>query len=229
MFEDKFVDSLQQAVVQLLENNKRLTYLTHRTTFSFEGKKKDIISHKQNARTQQVVYDLTFENDWWNQTSDTVKQWADSYIYNNINPIFTKYIKVCETLPPFVDEPNCWIPFRWHINILEYTNFLSLHQDMQDACFNTKNSSGARGRALTFYLQDHIPEHGGEFWTENGFAYTPKRNTILSINGNQCLHGVSTNMNPDGKPRLAFTTRWAHKDDLFLPGDINKSIYNLIR
>ena len=41
------------------------------------------------------------------------------------------------------------------------------------------------------------------------------------------MHGVNSNMNPDKKPRLAFTTRWAHKDDLYLPGDPNNAMYKL--
>ena len=31
----------------------------------------------------------------------------------------------------------------------------------------------------------------------------------------------------DGKPLLAFTVRWAHKDDLYLPGHPDKTLYNL--
>jgi hypothetical protein len=76
-------------------------------------------------------------------------------------------------------------------------------------------------------MQDHIEGYGGEFYTDTGFVYKPKRNSVLSINGNSCLHGVSANMDPAGKPRLAFSTRWCHKDDFYLPGHPDKTLYKL--
>jgi hypothetical protein len=113
------------------------------------------------------------------------------------------------------------------MNILDYSKFLLIHTDMNDQYFNTPSTAEARARTLTFYLQDHVDGYGGEFWTDTGFVYKPMRNTALSINGNSCLHGVNANMNPDGKPRLAFSIRWCHKDDLYLPGSIDKALYKL--
>jgi hypothetical protein len=102
-----------------------------------------------------------------------------------------------------------------------------LHADMNDQYFNTPGAETARARSLTFYLQDHVEGWGGEFWTDTGFIYKPKQNTAIAINGNEALHGINANMRPDKKPRLAFTTRWAHKDDLYLPGHPDKAMYKL--
>ena len=226
VFDEKFFNQLKTCVLQLLKNNN-LSFAIHRTTFNFNGEDKKIVSHKQNGREQQVVYDMTFERDWWYQTPNTIKSWSDNYLREKINPIFYRYLKFFENQPPYSNEPDCWIPFRWHINILTYNKFLMLHMDMNDQYFNTKGAENARARSLTFYFDDHIEGYGGEFWTDTGFVFKPKRNHAISINGNEALHGVCANMNPDGLPRLAFTVRWAHKDDLYLPGSPNKAMYKL--
>lgn len=227
IFEPKFVNDLEKCILNLLDNRKTLTYLTHRTTFSFENQSKKIISHKQNNREQQVIYDLVFEKDWWYQTKDTVRDWANKHIALNVNPVFNKYLKFFETQPPFSDEPGCWVPFRMHMNLLEYSKYLAIHVDMNDQYFNTTSQATAKARSVTFYFDDHIEGYGGEFWGEEGFVYKPKRNTALSLNGNSCLHGVAANLNPNQKPRMAFTTRWAHIDDLYLPGHPDKAFWKL--
>ena len=66
---------------------------------------------------------------------------------------------------------------------------------------------------------------GGELWSPNGFVFKPKENSALLVNGHQAIHGVNVNMNTE--PRLAFTLRIAHKDDLFLPGSKDKFLYDV--
>lgn len=227
VFDDRYFSQLKRAVLQLLDGHKKVTYATHRTTFNYDGQSKRLVSHKQNDRDQEVVYDMTFEREWWYQTKDTIKEWSEEYLRRNVNPIFYKFIKFFEQQPPFSEDKDCWIPTRLHINVLEYGKFLLIHADMNDQYFNTTSMSDARGRSLTFYMQDYVEGYGGEFWTDIGFIYKPKRNSVLSVNGNECLHGVNANMDPNGKPRLAFSTRWCHKDDLYLPGDPNKSLYKV--
>jgi len=227
VFDEKTFTQIKRAVLQLLDQHKTVTYAIHRTTFSYEGQSKRIVTHQQNGRDQEVVYDMTFEKDWWYQTNDTVKNWSDEYLRRNINPVFYKFLKFFETQPPFNEDPGCWIPFRWHINFLDYSKFLLIHTDMNDQYFSTPSTAQARARTLTFYLQDHVEGYGGEFWTDTGFVFKPKSNTALSINGNSCLHGVNANMNPDKKPRLAFSIRWSHKDDLYLPGHPSNSLYKI--
>jgi hypothetical protein len=48
---------------------------------------------------------------------------------------------------------------------------------------------------------------------------------LIIINGHQAVHGVTQNM--DSSPRMAFTIRVAHKDDLLLPGHASKFLYNV--
>jgi len=227
VLDEKMFNLVERAVLQLLDQHKTVTYATHRTSFTFEGQNKRIVTHKQNDRDQEIVYDMTFEKDWWYQTNDTVKEWSEEYLKRNINPVFYKFIKFIEQQPPFNEDPGCWIPFRWHLNVLKYSKFLSVHTDMNEQYFNTTSTAEARARTVTFYLQDHTEGYGGEFWTYTGFVYKPKINSAISINGNSCLHGVNANMNPDGKPRLAFSIRWCHKDDFYLPGSPDKTLYKL--
>lgn len=229
VFELDFYNKLKLAVSSLFYN-KTLTYKTHRTNFNFENQNKKIVSHAQNAREQQVPYDLTFEYDYWFQTKDTIKEWSDNWLLENINPIFYRYLKFFEKQKPFIDEPDCYIPIRWHCNIIAYTNYLALHFDTNNNIFNTYSCHVARGKSVTFYMFDHNEGMGGEFWSENGFVYKPKQNTALCINGNGILHGVTANNDINSEktnPRMAFTTRWAHKDDLYLPGHPDKSLYKL--
>lgn len=226
IFDDRTLNTLEKTVRAQL-SNKTVTYATHRTTFNLEGSQKRIVSHKQNGREQQVVYDITFDSDYWHQTNDTIKAWSDNYIRENVSPVFYKYLKFFEGQQPFSDEPNCWIPFRLHINVLTYTKFLLIHMDSNDQYYNTNKAEDARAYSLTFYFENMLPEHGGEIYTDTGFSYRPQRNSAVCINGNGCLHGVAANMNPNQEPRLAFTVRWAHKDDLYLPGHPNKTLYKL--
>jgi hypothetical protein len=228
VFEDNIYKPLKQAVISRIENKSSdLTYLTHRTTFNFNDRKMHVVSHKQNDRVQDVVYDLTFVKEYWYQTKDTVYEWAWDYLKKNIHPIFYRYLSTFKDVKPHSDEPDSYIPFRWHLNYLDYSEYLFMHVDCNSQYFNTPNSTFARTRSLTFYLHDHVPECGGELYFLNGFVYKPKQNEAVLINGNSAIHGVNSNMNPDKKPRLAFTTRWAHKDDLYLPGDPDNAMYKL--
>ena len=91
-----------------------------------------------------------------------------------------------------------------------------------------KDIRDARMKSLTCYFGE--VGLGGEFWapTENGgFVYKPKSNTAIMFNGNQIHHGVTANMDPSTEIRLAFSTRWVHKDDLYLPGHPDKHLYNV--
>jgi|LakMenEpi03Aug12_release.lakeMendotaPanAssembly.Ray.scaffolds.fasta_scaffold249101_2 hypothetical protein len=229
VFDEPFFNKLKNSIKVLFKNNS-ITYKTHRTTFVFDGENQKIVSHGTNKREQQVVYDLTFEDEWFYQTKDTVKEWSNKWLMNNINPVFYKYLQFFEGQPPFNYEPNCWVPIRWHANVLSYDKFLSSHFDMNDQYFNTKSACYAKAFSVTFYLDDQKENTGGEFWSESGFVYRPKINTGLCVNGNEVHHGVNCNMDLDDTkkdPRMAFTTRWAHIDDLLLPGHPSKLLYKL--
>lgn len=230
VFQPVFFNNLKNTVMSLLEGKNKNTFLTHNTKFSFGDRTIKIVSHKQNAREQNVIYDLTFQKEWYYQTKDTIKYWATDTLTKTVSPIFLKVISTLETLPPFSEEKDNWIFYRLHLNYLSKGQNLTVHLDSSSYITDcTKegllDNNFARMRSITFYLYDHVPNLGGEFWTPNGFVYKPKQNTAISINGNKVLHGVTTNM--DDTPRRAFTIRAVHKDDLLLPGHPDKFLYKV--
>lgn len=226
-----FFNQLKLQVKTLLDRADKKTYLTHGTTFAVNDEERKLISHAQNAREQNVIYDLTYDSDWYYQTKDTIKDWSENLILKNISPIFYKYIKTVENFEPFCHDKKDWIFYRMHINYLAFERMLTLHIDSNFMLFDVPNTNNicdhreARNRSVTCYLCDHVEGMGGEFWTPDGFVFKPKANSILNINGNQVFHGVTQNMNKE--PRLAFTVRVAHKDDLFLPGHPDKHLYDV--
>lgn len=230
VFEPYFFHNLKKIISSILDTDKK-TYLTHTTTFSIGNQDRRILSHAQNAREQNVVFDLTFLKDWYHQTSDTIKFWSDTKIKDTVSPIFYKCIKTVENLEPFNENKDDWIFYRMHLNYLSYQHSLQVHIDSAPHLTNVKNDPytidhrDARMFSITFYLYDHVPNMGGELFTPYGFIYRPKANTALAINGHQALHGVAQNM--DQTPRHAFTMRIAHKDDLFLPGHPSKFLYDV--
>lgn len=224
VFEDKFFKTLKLTSENILNKPAHLTYATHRTNFNFEGKNLKVVSHKQNGREQEVIFDLTFEEQWWHQSSDTIKSWADAFILKTQSPIVYKAIKIIEQNPPFVDNPDNWVCYRWHMNFLPYNKFMSLHIDGNNQYYKMPVNC-ARARSVTFYFNDHVEGNGGEFWSDCGFVYKPKSNSAININGNKVPHGVTANMNSE--TRLAFTLRFGHKDDLYLPGHPDKSFNKL--
>jgi hypothetical protein len=224
ILDEYFFNQLKTQVKTLLTHGDKKTYLTHGTTFSVDGNKHKLISHAQNAREQNVIYDLTHNTDWYHQTKDTIRHWSDAQIKSSIGPAFIKYLRTIENLEPFCHEKDDWIFYRMHINYLAHERMLTLHYDSGLMLFNDHTS--ARTRSVTCYLYDHTEGMGGEFWSLDGFVFKPKANSILNINGNQVLHGVTQNMNTDA--RLAFTVRIAHKDDLYLPGHPDKHLYDVV-
>lgn len=224
VYDDHFYKTLKNTVITYLDRPDKSTYLTHGTSFTHSGKDMHVVSHKQNAREQEVVYDLTFKKDWWYQSTESVIDWSWSELEKTIHPVFFHHLNTFRKQKPHDDN---WIPFRLHLNYLDYQSYLHAHADMADQYFNTPLAKFARARSLTFYLHDHVEGHGGELYFLSGYVYKPKQNEAISINGNGAFHGVNSNMSPDKKPRLAFTVRWAHKDDLYLPGSPDKALYNI--
>lgn len=233
VLDELFFTQLKTQVQTLLNRGDKKTYLTHGTTFESDNKERKIISHAQNAREQNVIFDLTYDQEWYHQTSNTIKDYSNKKIRESAGPVFIKYLSIVETLEPFCQNKDEWIFYRMHINYLAYERMLSLHFDSNIMLFDVPNSDNiydhrnARNRSVTFYMYDHVDGMGGEFWSLDGFVFKPKANSILNINGNQVLHGVTQNMNTD--PRLAFTVRVAHKDDLYLPGHPNKFLYDVVK
>lgn len=213
---------LQKSAELIFKHNSTNTFLTHRTSFKVDNQKVKLVSHAQNKRKQHVLWDLYSDDEYHYQTIDTIKEWSKHKIQLLTNPIFPRTIHKFESMQPLALEPDAWIPVRCHMNVLTYDKCLNVHLDADPILFN-KNSREARVQSMTFYLNEI--GLGGEFWANTGFVYKPKINSAIMINGNQIPHGVNNNMDPDKKTRLAFSCRWAHKDDLFLPGHPSKTLY----
>lgn len=225
VFEERFLQTLILQVQDIQNNTSKDTYLTHHTQFDYYGKNIKIIKNKTNDREQNVIFDLMFEDEYRYQTNDTVYTWGKNKLSETVSPVFLKVLHVIENFPPFKDERNVWLPHRLHINYLKNEKFLGLHIDNSPTYFKTKHSVEARQYSFTCYLADHVEGLGGEFWTPEGFVYKPKRNTAILIPGNKFYHGVTQNISDI--PRLAFTIRYVHVDDLELPGHPDKFLYRL--
>jgi hypothetical protein len=225
VFDIKFVNALQKFVKNILAQSNKNTFYTHNTSFNHEGKNLLIGSHKQNDREQNVVYDLTLTKDYYFQTVDTIKNWSRDTIKHSVSPIFIKCLEKIESLPPVCEHVDDYVLYRCHINYLAHNKWLGLHYDGNPTITSTYSNYEARMYSFTFYLEDHKEGLGGEFWSNNGFVYKPKKNSAIIINGNKVLHGVTQNI--DIEPRLAFTVRIIHKDDLYLPGSPDKWLWDM--
>jgi len=223
VYDEHIYSQLKSTIVSQLENHSKITYKTHGTTFNHNNRTLHVVAHQQNNRLQRVLFDLTFTKNYWYQTPDTVYEWAWNELHKTIHPLLFHHLSTFKNTAPHDDSPDCWIPTRCHINYLEHSQYLFTHVDMADQIFNTPIGQMARARTLTFYLHNHVAGKGGEFYTHNGHIYKPKENEAISINGNAVLHGVNSNRSQT--PRLAFSVRWVHKDDLYLPGDPDNSMY----
>jgi len=227
VYPSSFLEYLKKLIVSTYENSTTNTFLTHNTIFTYQDKDLHIVQHKQNNREQNVVYDLSFYRDWWYQTPDTIKQWADGQIKSICNLAFYKHVNTFLSLEPFSAESEKYVPYRMHLNVLTSGKNLGCHIDGSILNFKVRHIWNARLYSLTYYLFDHVDNCGGELFSINGFVYKPKANSAILINGNQVGHGVTANANHEYKIRLAFTTRFIHIDDLYLPGNPEKHLFNL--
>lgn len=226
-----FFKQIKQHVETLIEKGEKNNYIIHGTTFDFENKKNKLVFHKQNDRQQDVIFDLMYNKEYYHQTKDTIIDWADNVKRLTLSPIYYKFLKIIENLEPYASEPGKWLSYRTFINYLIPGKWLTTHFDTNAMLFDTPDNPAidhrnARITSLTFYMYDHVENMGGEVWCiDDDFVYKPKANSAISVYGTRFLHGVTANMNP--YPRLAFTTRIAHIDDLYLPGDPSKWMYKI--
>ena len=230
LLDNDFYIKLKNHVVSVVDKSNKNTFLTHGTVVHHNDISRKLISHSQNAREQNVVYDLSFTKEWYYQTVDTIKSWSNNKLKRDLSPLFFKYYSILEKVEPIKQDFDDYIFYRLHLNYLPYGESLSLHTDASpmNAKESAINQHECRIRSLTFYLYDHQENMGGEFWSIDGFVYKPKQNSaLLILNGNDCSHGVTANML--SHPRYAFTLRMWHKDDLFLPGHPDKFIYNVLQ
>lgn len=222
IFDKNLFFQIKNLVVGYYKKNDTKSLNTHGTIFNYNNKLNKIISHSQNAREQHVIFDFTTHEEYRYQTHDTVKYWARHLLSTTVSPIFTKAIHILETSEPFCANPDEWLPYRMHLNVLSYEKWLEIHTDGGPHLWQCNNFE-VPARSVTVYLDEL--SLGGKFWTLNGFSYKPKANTAININGNQVMHGVSQNLDSSKKTRYAFTIRFAPISYLLLPGHPDKFLY----
>lgn len=218
----KILTGLKKELENITTKSTTATFFTNASIFTYNGKKYRLGTNVFNDRYQNVIYDFSYHPEYWYQTKDTIYDWIQNLIIKNCSPHFIKYFHTINNLKPFNSKE--YVPYRLHINNSPYLKHLGLHLDGMYMLVKGDYFS-ARMFSVTQYLYDHIEDKGGEFFSINGFVYKPKANEALLINGHQVMHGVNENLNHN--TRLAFTSRWAHVDDLFLPGHPDKHLWNV--
>lgn len=218
--------SLQKLVTKYYEKPNNNNFLIHGTVLHLNNQKLKLVASEASQRYQEITFDWTYHSEWIKQNPETIKDWSNKQLYSGmVDAPLIKFIKFAETLPPFNDNPNDWVCYRLHFNMLKSTNSLQLHRDSGAYLFN-KSIEKTRCWSLTYYLWDHIEGEGGEVFTEDGWVYKPKENSGICINGHVVIHGVTANMSASKKPRLAFTTRWLHVDDINFESSENTVLYD---
>lgn len=225
LLDQNFFEQVRKHTIEIFQNSSTNTFLTHTTQFNFDNKKITIAGSNESKRYQNVMFDFTLDKQWYYQTVDTVNDFINTKMLE-ISPLYYKFINHLKKVEPFSLEPNKWVCYRQHLNVMETGASLALHLDGNSIHYKTPSPAEARTASVTFYMHDHVEGNGGELWSINGFVFKPKSNSlIILMTGANSFHGVTANMNE--RVRLAFTTRWAHVDDLFLPGHPNKCLYNV--
>jgi hypothetical protein len=222
---DSLFNQIKKHTIEIFKHSTTNTFLTHTTQFTHNNQKIKLGASNESKRYQNVIFDFTLERDWYFQTEDTINDYINQRMLD-ISPLFQKFIKEVKKIPPFSDEPNRWVCYRQHLNVMDKHGLLALHLDGAPTQFKTSSPIESRSASVTFYMHDHIEGKGGELWSVNGFVFKPKSNSMVVLtSGSSCFHGVTANMND--RVRLGFTTRWAHIDDLFLPGHPDKCLYKI--
>lgn len=221
VLDNTLFQSLKKEIRNIINTESKATFLTNALIFQDNDKKVKLGLNPSNGRYQNVLYDLTYDPNYWYQTQDTIYKWAFNLINNQCSPKFIKFLNTIQQVEPF--NENKWIPYRLHLNYLCTNECLSLHLDTNPVLY--KDIESARTLSLTYYMHNHQSNLGGELFSINGWSFNPQENVAVAINGHHVLHGVTRNMNNEA--RLAFTTRWIHIEDLFLPGHPDKHLYKI--
>ena len=222
VFPSSIFTNIKNIVNASINDRHTASFLMSGTEFTLNDTKIKLLSHQQNDREQIVLADLSFDKEWFYQTNDSIKEWSDMKLRECLNPQMLYTIGLLEKLEPFNSKE--YIFNRIHINYLAPGKMLALHKDGGYLIYNSEKTH--TNYSITIYLYDHVEGLGGEFWAPCGFVYKPKANTALVINGQDAMHGVTQNISD--VPRLAFTLRGTHKDNLYLPGHPDKFIWDVL-
>jgi hypothetical protein len=225
IFNEKLFNTLHSHAVEMYEKQSTKNFGKHNTILHFEGKKLKLLQNAPANREIYLIYDIPTTEKYYYQTNETVRDYVFDYIRNNTHPAYVSATNVASKLDVFDDDCNKYVPLRCHFNWITYERFLAMHIDGHMNIWKTYSNKEARLYSFTIYLNEI--SYGGQFFTSTGFVYDPKPNTAIAINGTKIYHGINENKDIDKRPRLAFTIRFAHIDDLYLPGSPDKMLYKL--
>ena len=160
------------------------------------------------------LWDLSQHKDYWNQTNDSILDWANKNYGCVIHPVARKLISKIQQVEPFAGQD--FVAVRGILNLLKPGVPLDAHQDgggfiYQDDSVNVYSA--------TFYVQTE--GEGGEYYDLRGFIHKPNPNSLLVNIGNRTLHGVRAS----DKLRLGITIRFIRAQDLLLPGSVDQLLF----
>ncbi len=177
----------------------------------FKGQQFTMIG-ASNYRAYLKLWQLSELDGYWDNTNETIHEWAAKNYTKVINPNILMLIEYLKRLEPL--NKDVWIPIRGLVNVLDPGVSLDNHKDRNRYISQNNNLVSA-----TFYLK--TDGEGGEFWDERGFMYKPNENSVLFNLGSLWYHGVR----PSTELRLAITVRFYKAQDLYLPGSVDKLMY----
>lgn len=225
VLDPKLLSTIKSYVNHLYDHGDTKTFGKHNTVISFDNRKIKLAQSTFNLREIFLLYDVTSNIEYFYQTADSVRDYTLSKIGEIVHPAIYQAVRHISSLDVFDGDSKNYVPFRAHINWTPYSQMLGLHTDADPSLFGTKEHSDARCFTSTVYLNS--VDKGGQFWTTTGFVYNPKPNSAIVVNGTKILHGINENKDSNKTNRMAFSVRFCHKDDLYLPGSPEKRLYSV--
>lgn len=176
---------------------------------SLSGKTYSLIG-TSGYRPYRKIFQLNEIEGYWNQTEDSIYNWASNNYRKIIPPVLRFLGEKILDLDPFKGKK--FIISRGIYNILEPGKSLDIHIDHNMYCSKGDTWSS------TYYI--NVDGEGGEFYDIRGLFYKPSNNSLL-INKGNIEHGVA----PSSKKRLGITLRFDEPSNLILPGSIDALLY----
>jgi hypothetical protein len=180
------------------------------------GDKSYRLKHTAEHRNYHKLWNLSYAPEYWNQTNDTIYEWANNQYRQVMHPAMKLLIDKVLLVPPFNKDQEKWVAVRGIFNLLKPGIPLDPHLDSMVFIMDCNKYPTY---SATYYID--VPGEGGEFWDERGFLFKPLNNSLLINIGSKYLHGVRAST----KFRVGVTIRFIKSTDLVLPGNIDELLY----
>lgn len=212
-----FIDTnLHSTIVSYLNNLKDEVVVNEEGRHIKYNDKTYKITNTVEKNPYHLLWNLSYLPDYYNQTNETIVQWASSQYKQLMHPVLRVFVgKLLET-EPFSNLPGGWVAMRGIFNVLGPNNELWPHTDGAMYLMDTFNYPTY---SATYYAS--VEGNGGEFWDERGYVYKPVNNSLLINIGSKTLHGVRAS----DQYRLGISIRFNKASDLNLPGNIKDFLY----